>query len=95
MLCRCGSVEDAFREFHHVLKDEEPEKLDKFLTDYEAGSFSSFRNGIQADYDAIRNAITESLNSGFVEGSNNKHKLFKRLGHGRPNQAYPQIDPDI
>lgn len=45
----------------------------------------SFVRGIQADYDAVRNGLTLTHNSGAVEGHVNRIKMIKRQMYGRAN----------
>jgi transposase len=45
----------------------------------------SFVRGIEADYDAVRNGLTLSHNSGAVEGQVNRIKMIKRQMYGRAN----------
>ena len=39
--------------------------------------------GLKKDIAAVKNAISDSINSGFVEGNNNKIKLIKRIVYGK------------
>ena len=44
---------------------------------------NSFCNGIKKDIAPVKNAISNEINSGFVEGNNNKFKLIKRIVYGK------------
>ncbi len=56
--------------------------LFKNLTKY-SKDLKSFCNGLKKDITAIQNAISNLINSGFVEGNNNKFKLIKRIVYGK------------
>ena len=60
-------VETMFKEFHSLLM----------------GSNEEFCNGIKKDITPVKNAISFSVSSGFVEGNNNKFKVLKRIVYGR------------
>lgn len=72
-----------WEDFHSILMGKDPAKLEPFLKEHENGQISSFINGIKRDIDAVRAAITEPTNSGWVEGGNNKEKCVKRIMYGR------------
>ena len=42
-----------------------------------------FIEGIQKDIDPVTQAVVEEYSNGFVEGTNNKLKVIKRIGYGR------------
>ena len=44
-----------------------------------AGFAKSLENGLEA----VENAVTSPLSNGFVEGTNNKVKMIKRMMYGR------------
>lgn len=76
-------VELIFKEFHSTIMGNEPDKLDEFLKKFEDSEIKSFCNGIKKDIDPVKNAISFSVSSGFVEGNNNKFKVLKRIVYGR------------
>ena len=76
-------VETMFKEFHAVLLGKDETKLDEYLGKYGASEIESFCNGIKRDITPVKNAISLSVNSGFVEGNNNKFKVLKRIVYGR------------
>ena len=43
----------------------------------------SFTNGIERDYDAVKNAVYLPYNNRLAEGSVNKIKVIKRVMYGR------------
>lgn len=48
---------------------------------------ASFAKKLEADREAIENAVASNLSNGFVEGTNNKIKMIKRTMYGRCNRA--------
>lgn len=72
-----------WKRFHGILMGDDPKLLDDFIKDYKGSGIDSFVKGLEMDIDAVKAAITEELNSGFVEGGNCKEKLVKRIGYGR------------
>ena len=61
-----------------------PDNLDLFIDIYN-DLIPSFCNGIKKDIAPVKNAISYEINSGFVEGNNNKFKLIKRILYGKSN----------
>ena len=43
----------------------------------------SFLNGIERDFEAVKNGIKYDYNNGLAEGSVNKIKVIKRIMYGR------------
>lgn len=76
-------VEKMFKEFHSLLRGKDEEKLDEYLRKYSESEIQSFCNGIKKDILPVKNAISFSISSGFVEGNNNKFKVLKRIVYGR------------
>ena len=76
-------VENMFKEFHSLLMGKEESKLDEYLKKYEKSEIQAFCNGIKKDIIPVKNAISFSISSGFVEGNNNKFKDLKRIIYGR------------
>ena len=76
-------VETMFKEFHSILMGKDETKLDEYLEKYSESELQSFCNGIKKDITPIKNAISFSVSSGFVEGNNNKFKVLKRIVYGR------------
>lgn len=72
-----------FNEFHSVLMGKDETKLGEYLEKYGESKIQSFCNGIKKDITPVKNAISLSVSSGFVEGSNNKFKVLKRIVYGR------------
>lgn len=76
-------VETIFKEFHETIMGTKPDKLEGFLEKYKDSEINTFCNGIKKDIAPVKNAISYSVSSGFVEGNNNKFKLLKRIVYGR------------
>lgn len=75
-------IEDIFRSFHDIIFSDNPDLLDDFIESYDS-IVPSFCNGIKKDIAPVKNAISLQINSGFVEGNNNKFKLIKRIVYGK------------
>ena len=69
-------VETMFKEFHALLLGKDETKLDEYLGKYGASEIESFCNGIKRDITPVKNAISLSVNSGFVEGNNESVSSF-------------------
>lgn len=78
-------VERMFQEFHSLLMGKDETKLDEYLERYSNSEIQAFCNGLKKDIAPVKNAISLSISSGFVEGNNNKFKLIKRIVYGRAN----------
>ncbi|MBP3909139.1 MAG: transposase, partial [Turicibacter sp.] len=76
-------LKEVYEGFYSILMGKDPEQLDKFIETYELSPIKGFINGIKKDIDPVKNAISHSESSGFVEGNNNKFKLLKRILYGR------------
>ena len=76
-------VETMFKEFHSLLMGNNEGKLDEYLEKYGTSEIEPFCNGIKKDITPVKNAISFSISSGFVEGNNNKFKVLKRIVYGR------------
>lgn len=76
----CSEIWDAF---YSILMGDDPDKLDPFLEHYEDSLITPFINGVKKDIAPVKNAISSSVSSGFVEGGNCRYKATKRLMFGR------------
>ncbi|MDC4186036.1 transposase [Loigolactobacillus coryniformis] len=76
-------VETIFKSFHDVMQGHDTTQLDTFIDRYQASNISSFCTSIKKDIAPVKSAISLNINSGFVEGNNNKLKLLKRIVYGR------------
>ena len=75
-------IKDIFKDFHDVMFSKDESLLDIFIEMYK-DKIESFCNGIKKDIAPVKNAISLQINSGFVEGNNNKFKLIKRIVYGK------------
>ncbi|MDD6244528.1 MAG: transposase [bacterium] len=75
-------VQSLFKDFHDVMFSASPNNLDEFIKTYQ-DDVTPFCNGLKKDIAPIKNAISYEINSGFVEGNNNKFKLIKRIVYGK------------
>lgn len=74
---------DIWNDFYPILMGNDPDKLDGFLEKYDGSVIQPFVNGIKMDIAPVKNAISTSVSSGFVEGGNCRYKATKRLMFGR------------
>ena len=71
-------------EFEAIMAGNDPDEVDAFIQRHQQGPLKSFVRGLKRDLEAVKNAVRyKDLSSGFVEGTNNKLKLLKRIGYGR------------
>lgn len=75
-------IKNIFSEFHKVIFGKNTDEIDIFIEKYST-CITSFCNGIKKDIAPVKNAISNEINSGFVEGNNNKFKLIKRIVYGK------------
>lgn len=75
-------IKEIFNDFHQTIFGKNPDELDTFINKYNS-KISSFCNGLKKDIAPVKNAISNEINSGFVEGNNNKFKLIKRIVYGK------------
>lgn len=80
--------EQLWCDFHKTIMENKPDMLDSFLKDNRNKGIDSFINGIEADILPIKNAISTSINSGFVEGCNCRYKSIKRTMFGRAGREH-------
>ncbi|SDO92346.1 Transposase [Clostridium gasigenes] len=78
-------LKNAYYSFYTTLMGNDPNQLETFINDYESSPIKGFIDGIKKDISPVKNAISHSESSGFVEGNNNKFKLIKRILYGRAN----------
>ncbi len=76
-------LEDAYNSFYTILMGKDPNQLELFIKNFESSPIKGFVEGIKKDITPIKNAISHTVSSGFVEGNNNKFKLIKRILYGR------------
>lgn len=81
-----GAAYELAQGFVQMLRGRRPEMLDGWLEEA-LGSVSpelrSFAEGLHADHEAVRAALSEEWSNGQVEGQINRLKLLKRQMYGR------------
>ena len=75
-------IRTTFKDFHNTIFSNNPDLLDAFIENNN-DKLPSFCKGLKKDIAAIKSAISNQINSGFVEGNNNKFKLIKRIVYGK------------
>jgi hypothetical protein len=81
-----GTIYDIVQSFKAILSARRIDEIDVWMETAALSGieeFGSFINGINADLDAVKNAIRYEYNNGLAEGSINKIKLIKRIMYGR------------
>lgn len=87
------TITEIYDDFHTALMGNDTTKMDDFIKKYEdkvdengnenKSVVSSFTESIKKDIVPVKNSISFSESSGFVEGNNCKFKLIKRILYGR------------
>ena len=77
-------IQEIFIDFHEVMFNADPDNLDAFIELFQE-IIPTFCKGLKKDIAPVKNAISLEINSGFVEGNNNKFKLIKRIVYGKSN----------
>jgi len=75
-------IMEIFLDFHEIMFSKDEELVEIFLEFYKE-KIPTFCKGIRKDIAPVKNAISLTINSGFVEGNNNKFKLIKRILYGK------------
>jgi predicted transcriptional regulator len=79
-LCKC------LYEFRNIFETKSKEVLQEFMLAYKESGMEPIKKyveSIQKDITPITNAVVEEYSNGFVEGTNNKLKVIKRVSYGR------------
>ena len=80
-------IQEIWEEGYSMVMGGDKTKVDDFINKYKGSEISSFVTGLKMDIEAVKNGVTENLNSGFVEGNNCKYKLIKRTMYGRASTS--------
>ena len=81
-----STIYHAASEFRRLLKSGDPDRLTRWVLDYEHTPIERLRRfvyGIKKDIKAVVNCITCPVSNGIVEGFVNKIKEVKRVMFGR------------
>ena len=76
----------CIREFRMIFEKGYQSLLYSFINKYKGSSvklIKKFAESMKNDFEAIENAVSSPLSSGFVEGTNSKLKMVKRTMYGR------------
>ena len=76
----------CIKEFRNIFKKRNVPLLYLFIEKYcksEIKALKSFAEGLKRDMDAVENAVAYDYSNGFVEGTNSRLKMIKRLMYGR------------
>ena len=76
----------CIKEFRQIFCGKHMPSLYLFIEKYKNSgikALSSFAAGLEKDIEAVENAVSSDLSSGFVEGTVNKLKTVKRMMYGR------------
>ena len=80
------ALSNCLYQFRNIFEKKSKEALLGFIATYkgcELEPIRKFTEGIQKDIDSVTNAVVEEYSNGYVEGTNNKLKVIKRIGYGR------------
>lgn len=81
-----SEMQQCIHDFREIYNKKNLLLLDQFIERYSTGAnkpIRSFASGLRGDLEAVKNSVISDLNSGFVEGINNKIKAIKRMMYGR------------
>jgi len=73
-------------EFRNIFEKKSKEALAEYIAAYkgcEMEPIKKFAESMSKDIDPVTNAVVEEYSNGFVEGTNNKLKVIKRVAYGR------------
>ena len=76
---------EIYRAFYSAIMGTDVKAIYNFLNKYDESEVTKFCTKIKEDIAAVGCAISSSINSGFVEGNNNKIKLMERIVYGKTN----------
>ena len=79
-------LDRCIREFRDIFRHQCVQRLHCFIDKYAVcgiAPLESFAKGLLNDIDAVEYAVCSEWSNGFVEGTNNKIKMVKRVMYGR------------
>ena len=80
----------CIHEFREIYQRKSMPLLYLFIEKYKKstlGEIARFSKGLEKDLSAVENSVASPLSNGFVEGTNNKLKMIKRMMYGRCNKS--------
>lgn len=72
--------------FNHLVRQRRGDHIEDWIHQATASDFPEIRGfatGLRADFDSVRNGLTQPWSSGAVEGNVNRIKTIKRQMYGR------------
>ena len=79
-------LNECLYQFRNIFEAKSEETLVAYLLAYkdcELVPIKKYAESLQKDIASVTNAVVEEYSNGFVEGTNNKLKLIKRVAYGR------------
>jgi transposase len=79
-------LKECLYQFRSIFEKKTKESLTDYIKAYkdcELKPVRKFVEGLQKDIISVTNAVVEEYSNGFVEGTNNKLKMMKRVCYGR------------
>lgn len=80
------TILELINSFKDIFEQKKPNLLEEWITkakDTKIKEIISFVNGVERDYDAVKNAVCLPYSNGLAEGIVNKIKVIKRIMYGR------------
>jgi len=81
-----NELKQCLYKFRNIFEKKSKEALMEYIETYKNCELEQIKNNaksIEKDIEPITNAVVEEYSNGFVEGTNNKLKLIKRIAYGR------------
>lgn len=79
-------LEKSIQTFRRIFRGRNMPELYLFIENYQGcgvKELAGFAKGLGKDIEAVENAVASDYSNGFVEGTNSKLKMIKRLMYGR------------
>lgn len=80
------TILELIKDFKDIFKLSKSELLKDWIAKVKSSEIkelASFANGLERDFDAVKNAVCLPYSNGLAEGSVNKIKVIKRVMYGR------------
>ena len=81
-----GMLSECLSQFRNVFAKKSAEALLEYIARYKGSELELLKKlaeSLEKDIVPVTNAVVEKYSNGYVEGTNNKLKLIKRIGYGR------------
>ena len=79
-------LNECLFQFRNIFETKSREALHQYIDLYKTCKLEAIKKNAESmekDIDPVTNAVVEEYSNGFVEGTNNKLKVIKRVGYGR------------